>query len=207
MIGPEQDHPNVSRPLWQYWFGRAIAGLLGWDFVGPMPPHRKMVVLSGPHTSNWDFVLMVCASFIYRVRILAMAKDSLFRFPMGPLMRALGCVPIDRTSPHGVVDQMVKLVNRSESILVIIPASGTRKRKDHWRSGFYWLARKANIPIAMSYTDYRTKTAGFKGALHTTDDIAADMDRIREVYSEVMPKFIENRSDIRLRDEGEADEV
>ena len=201
MIGADQAHPHVRRPRWQHWLGRGSARLLGFEIVGPMPDEPKMVVLSGPHTSNWDFVHMVNASLVYRADIRVMAKESLFRFPLGPLVRAAGAMPIDRSSSHGVVDQMVALFERSERLLLVVPAAGTRRRRDHWKSGFYWVAHRAQVPIALSYIDYDNKRAGFRGVVRTTGDVSADMDRVRAMYADIRGKHPQNRSEIRLRDE------
>jgi 1-acyl-sn-glycerol-3-phosphate acyltransferase len=201
VIEAEQPHPHLERPLWQYWLGRGTARLLGFDFEGPLPVEPKMVILSGPHTSNWDFVHMVCAAFIYRAPMRVMVKDSLFRPPLGALVRAIGAFPIDRSSAHGVVDQMVRLFEEHERLLLVVPASGTRSRRDHWKSGFYWVAHRAKVPIALSYIDYDNKKAGFRGLMWTTGDVKADMDRIRAAYADIRGKHPQNRSEIRLRDE------
>ncbi|MFT4623659.1 MAG: 1-acyl-sn-glycerol-3-phosphate acyltransferase [Myxococcota bacterium] len=201
MIVPADDHPHATRPRWHAWIGRFIARLLGWDFVEPFPTDKKMVVLSGPHTSNWDFLFMSCAALIYRAEIRAMAKASAFRFPMGPLVRSIGALPIDRSGAHGVVDQMVQLFNSSERLLLVIPASGTRSKRPYWRSGFYWVAHQAQVPLALSYLDYENKRAGILCTLRTTGDIHADMERIRQAYAHIRGKYPENRSEIRLKEE------
>ena len=113
-------------------------------------------------------------------------------------------MPIDRSSRHGVVDQMVQQFAEHDRLLLVIPASGTRKRLDHWKSGFYWVAHKAKVPMALCYMDYAKKEAGFKDLIHTTGDVSADMDKVRAAYADVQPKYIANRSDIRLRDETKA---
>lgn len=204
MIEPPEEHPLVTRPRWQYRFGVWMARLLGWTFTDPLPDEPKMVVISGPHTSNWDGIVLWMAVLIYRVEVTAMAKDTLFKIPLaGWFFRRMGGLPIDRSKAMGVVDQMVALFSERDHLLLVVPAAGTRKKQDHWKSGFYWVAHKAQVPIGLSYMDYDNKRAGFFGTLRTTGDVTADMDRIREAYRDIRGKNPQDRSTIRLRDEGE----
>lgn len=199
---PPSDSIHATRPLWQYRLGRFIAWLLGWTVTDTMPDEPQMVVISGPHTSNWDGIILLMAVLVYRCRVMAMGKDSLFELPLlGRFFRFMGGIPIDRHAPNGVVGQMVELFDTHERLILVVPASGTRSRRDHWKSGFYWVAHQAGVPIGLSYMDYENRIAGFRGVLHTTGDVKADMDRIRETYADIAGKHPANRSDIRLREE------
>ena len=132
--------------------------LTGWRVVGVMPQAATLVLIVAPHTSNWDFpVGLVCG---YASRILSiwpygfLAKDSLFWWPLGPMLRWLGAIPVDRRAPNAVVDQMaVEFASRERFLLAITP-EGTRRRTASWRSGFYHIARAARVPIVPVAFDY-----------------------------------------------------
>lgn len=205
MIDPSDSHPLVTRPRWQYRLGLGLAWLLGWTIDDPLPDESKMVVISGPHTSTWDGLILLMAVLVYRVHVTAMAKAEAFEWPLfGRFLRAMGGIPIDRSAPNGVVGQMVDLFAARESLFLVVPAAGTRSKRDHWKSGFYWVAHTAGVPIGLSYMDFDNKRAGFFGTLRTTGDVKADMDKIREGYKDIRGGVPANRSAIRLRDEDRA---
>ena len=116
-------------------------------------------------------------------------------------MRRLGGIPIIREEQRGVVDYMVELFNTSTQLSVLIPPEGTRSKKDYWKSGFYWIAHGAQVPIVCTYLDFGRKEAGVGLTFVPTGNVKADMDRIREFYSGIQAKFPENTSQIRFREE------
>lgn len=130
-----------------------------------------------------------------------MGKDTLFKKPFGKIMRWLGGIPIDRSSEHGVVGQIVKQFNESRKLVVTIAPSGTRKKRDYWKSGFYWIAYTAKVPILCGYLDYSRKKACLGLSFLPTGDIKKDMDRIREFFVGIRGKNPELTTRIRLLDE------
>jgi 1-acyl-sn-glycerol-3-phosphate acyltransferase len=189
----------------KYWIGRVWMGVFGWDVVGQVPPGGKFVVVGAPHTSGWDFPFTLAAVYIFRLRISWMGKDTLFKKPFGGIMRWLGGIPINRDSEHGVVDQIAKQFRESEKLVVAIGPSGTRKKKDYWKSGFYWIAHTAQVPILCGYLDYGQKKACLGLSFVPTGDIKEDMDRIREFYQDIQGKYPELTTRIRLVDEKTTD--
>jgi len=180
-----------------YEFGRAcfltLYQMAGWRIAGEIPPDRKMVVIAAPHTTNWDLPIMLAVAFHYRVDLKWMGKDSLFKGPFGWLMHALGGIPIDRSKANNVVDQMVKIYNDTDDLLVAIPPEGTRSKVRYWKTGFYNIAHGARIPIAYGYLDYKNKTGGIGGKLITSGDYDADLEKIKAFYGKITGKF-EDRS-------------
>lgn len=180
---------------------RALLRLVGWKVVGDRPTEPKLIVIAAPHTSNWDFVLMLAMARVFDLRISWMGKDTLFRPPFGSLMRWLGGIPVRRDASHNLVDQMVERFAESDRLVLAIPPEGTRTRADYWRSGFYHIARGAGVPVAPSVLDYRHKTGGFGPTITLSGDVAADMDRIRAVYEGVAGKHPSRQGPVRLREE------
>ncbi|HVZ48108.1 MAG TPA: lysophospholipid acyltransferase family protein [Gemmatimonadaceae bacterium] len=146
--------------------GRAALRLAGWRFAGDVPDLPKVVFIVAPHTSNWDFIVGVAGMFALGLRITFLGKASLFRWPLGPVMRWLGGFPVDRSAAHNVVDQTVDLVRRSRHIALGLAPEGTRRKRARWRTGFHYVAAGAGVPIVPVALDYGTRTIRFFGA-HT----------------------------------------
>jgi 1-acyl-sn-glycerol-3-phosphate acyltransferase len=184
-------------------FGKSVLALRGWKIAGALPEREKYVLIAAPHTSNWDLVYMLCIAFVLDMKINWMGKDSLFKPPLGFLLSWLGGVAIDRSKTNNVVQAMADEFTTRDRLILAVPPSGTRGRKDHWKSGFYHIAKVAQVPIVMGYLDYATKTGGF-GPNHLIPggDLSADMDAIREFYGTISGKFPDKVSPARLRDEG-----
>lgn len=180
---------------------RAFLRLTGWKVVGGPPDAPKCVVIAAPHTSNWDLVFMLAMAGALGIRVSWMGKDTIFRAPFGSIMRRLGGIPVRRHAAHNVVEQMVDAFGATDRLLLAIPAEGTRSKTDHWKSGFYHIARGANVPVVPSYLDYGRKQGGFAPPIVLTGDIPADMDRFRAVYAGVTGRRPTDQGPVRLREE------
>ena len=176
---------------------------LGWRVGGTQPNLDRYVLIAAPHTSNWDFPLMLAFAAVYDMRISWMGKHSLFKPPWGFFMRALGGVPIKRDRNHNVVEAMVETFNQSKKLVLVVPTEGTRKRVDYWKSGFYHIAHQANVPIVPSFLDWGSKCGGFGPALIPTGDVVADMQYFRDFYAGMRGKFHDQFGPIVLREEAE----
>jgi len=205
MHGPEITHRGPSTGRFLYWVGRLWMWLAGWDTEGEPPPEvEKAVLIAAPHTTNWDLFHMLAAAWVYRIDVSYLAKHTLFRPPLGWILRYLGGIPIDRSAPHGVVQQVADRITAAERILVAVPPEGTRSRRDYWKSGFYWIALTAQVPLMCGFLDYARKRAGIGLCFVPTGDISADMDRLRDFYRPIQGKYPEQTSTMRLRDEDAA---
>lgn len=155
----------------------------GWRFAGEgFPDLRKFVIIVAPHTSNWDFLVGVMAKYAIGLRGTFLGKDTLFRFPLGLLMRWLGGFPVDRFSKHDVVTQTVQLVQNADRVIIALSPEGTRKAVPRWRSGFWWIANKARIPIVPVAFDFSTKTIRIFPPFVTTDDPDRDIPALRALF-------------------------
>ena len=152
-----------------------------------LPPQEhvpdRCVMIAAPHSTNWDFPLTLAIAKVSGIRINWLGKDALFRGPMGPIMRALGGVPIDRSAPGGMVAQLASQFTEHERLVLVVPAEGTRSRTEHWKSGFYRSAEAAGVPIVCAFVDSTTRTGGFGPVVTPSGDLTADMDRIRDFYA------------------------
>jgi 1-acyl-sn-glycerol-3-phosphate acyltransferase len=176
--------------------------VFGFDVEGELPRGvRQAVLIAAPHTSNWDLPHMLAAAFIFRVRLSWMGKHTLFRFPLGPLLRFFNGMPIDRRAPQGMVGQTTARFRQGDPFILGIPPSGTRKRAAQWKSGFYWIAVEAGVPIVCAYLDYGRRRAGLGFTFVPTGDPKADMARIREFYADKRGKFPESETPPLLKEE------
>ena len=148
--------------------------LTGWQFEGTVPDIPQFVLIVAPHTSNWDFCVGVMAMFALNLRGTFLGKDTLFRWPLGIAMRWLGGVPVDRYSPHNVVEQTVAYFQRRPQMVLALSPEGTRKLLSGWRTGFYFVARGAGVPILPVAFDYPHRTIRLLSLFETTGDQAAD---------------------------------
>jgi 1-acyl-sn-glycerol-3-phosphate acyltransferase len=162
--------------------------LSGWQFEGPVPSEKKYVALAVPHTSNWDGLLLVALLQSIGLQMEWMVKDSWVKSPLGPVLRKVGAVGINRSKHSNVVDQMIEQFAKRDAFVLGIPPEGTRSRADHWRSGFYHIAMGAKVPVVPGYLDFGRKRAGLGPAMMMTGDARGDMDRIRAFYAEKDPK-------------------
>jgi 1-acyl-sn-glycerol-3-phosphate acyltransferase len=184
-----------------YWVARLWMAWFGWDVEGDPPQARKGVVIAAPHTTNWDLPHMLAAAFIFRFKISWLGKDSLFKPPYGWFMRFLGGLPVDRSAPRGLVQQAADMLKAADQLMIAVPPSGTRSFRDHWKSGFYWIAYEAQVPVVCGYLDYARKRACLGFTFVPTGDVKADMDKVRAFYADVKGKFPEQQSLIVLKEE------
>jgi 1-acyl-sn-glycerol-3-phosphate acyltransferase len=186
-------------------FARWLLRVTGWQLIGARPNCDHYVLIAAPHTSNWDFPLMLVFAVAFDIKVTWMAKHSLFYPPMGWIMRALGGMPIVRHKNRNVVAAMVSAFANVQSLVLVVPTEGTRERSEYWKSGFYHIARQARVPIVPSFLDYKRRHGGFGAAFDVTGNVRADMQHFRDVYHGMEGKFPKNFGPIRLREEDEAD--
>ncbi len=173
-------------------FGKAVLGLFGWKVVNQVKIPEKCVFCIAPHTSNWDFFVGLFAyPAIGGKDKKFMIKKDWFAFPFNLFFKAVGGIPVDRSKKVSTVDQIVEACNNTDHFHLAITPEGTRSANSNWKRGFYYIAKKANIPIIIVYFDYKKKEAGLKEIFYPTDDAEADMTAIKEFYRDVTAKYPE----------------
>ena len=180
---------------------RLFLRLAGWQAQGEKPSTSRFVLIAAPHTSNWDLPYILAFAAIYEVKISWMGKHSLFRPPMGWLMKRLGGIPIVRHRKGNIVSQMTQAFQEREELALVVPPEGTRSYVAHWKSGFYHIARSANVPIVFGFLDYEKRLGGFGPTLYPSDDLQHDMNQIRNFYADKIGKYPELCGEIRLKEE------
>ena len=171
------------------WIALLIFRMTGWTTQGHKPDIPRYVIVAAPHTSNWDFIYTLCLSFIYRVNPVIMMKHTWFRWPLGYLFRWLGVIPINQSQSRNVVAQTIAHFDRSDNLILVLAPAGTRKQARNWKTGFYYIARGADVPVVLGFLDYRRKIGGFGPTIQLTDDFEGDMTRIRRFYKTISGKY------------------
>lgn len=167
------------------WLSHLILFIARYKLVGELPKERRVVAIAAPHTSNWDFPVFITLVFLYRMEVRFLGKHTLFKGPMGYLMRWLGGMPVNRGTKDAsaVVSTAVKLFDEDDMVLGIAP-EGTRSNVGKWKTGFYRIAVAADVPILLAYIDSKTRTVGLSHVFYPTGDMEADINKIKAFYAD-----------------------
>jgi len=166
-------------------FSVGFLRLTGWKLEGSLPYHAsKSVFIAAPHTSNWDLPYTLMVAFALRLNIYWMGKQSIFKAPFGGVMRWLGGIPVNREQSTNLVAASAAAIKAADGPLqLIVPPEGTRSKTRYWKTGFYYIALQAEVPIVMAYMDYPSKRSGLGPIFEPSGDIEADMVKIKAFYA------------------------
>jgi len=166
-------------------------------------PGPRGIAIVYPHTSNWDFVIGLLAKWVIDLPIRWVGKESLFRgftgATLGRLMRLWGGRPVDRHHPSGAVEQLAVLLNSEPWFWLGLSPEGTRRRTEHLRSGFYYLALKLDLPVALAYIDYRRREIGVDRFVRMSGNIDRDLEMLRNFYADKVGRFPEKATPIAFK--------
>ncbi|MGE5373047.1 MAG: 1-acyl-sn-glycerol-3-phosphate acyltransferase [Solirubrobacterales bacterium] len=173
--------------LFFFWF-------FGWKFQGGLPGEiKRCVMVAAPHTSNWDFVIARAAFYRMNVPVrFVIKREWLHKFWVGGLLRESGAVGVNREKSMNKVDALAALLAGEEDIIMLIPPEGTRNRVPKWKTGFYYAALKARVPIVLSYLDYGKRIAEIGPWFMPTGDFQADMELLKSYYKDIKGRYPEN---------------
>ena len=174
--------PRVRPNAFARWFGRTLLKMGGWRMVGAFPDLPRVVLIGAPHSSNWDRVWGFDAILALGLDIRILGKHQLFWWPMGPILRRLGVIAVDRSAAHGVVEQAAALITAQEKFWFGLAPEGTRKPVERWKPGFWKIAKAANVPVVPAYFHYPDRVIGIGPVFELGDDMHADIARIRAWY-------------------------
>lgn len=183
---------HETYPKWLGGFGSGVLRLLGWRAVSHVEKLPKCVIVCAPHNTNWDLFFFLLGTLVYRMPAGFTMKKSWFFWPLGALWRWLGGVPIDRSKRGNTVDQVAEAFQTRPVLRLGIPPEGTRSAVKHWKTGFYWIARKAGVPILLAHIDYAGKQLTLSAYVHPGEDPEADLAEIAAHYTEhygLTPEF------------------
>jgi 1-acyl-sn-glycerol-3-phosphate acyltransferase len=175
--------PRTRPSHFARWIARSVLHACGWRVVGAFPDAPRAVLIGAPHSSNWDGFLGLLVKVALGVDVRIFAKHQLFWWPLGPLLRRLGVIEVNRSATGGFVDQIIDRFGREERLWVGIAPEGTRKRVERWKPGFWKIAKGAGVPVVPAYFHYPDKIIGIGEPFLLSDDMEADMARIRAWYA------------------------
>jgi 1-acyl-sn-glycerol-3-phosphate acyltransferase len=169
------------------WVGRTALHAAGWELTGTIPDLPRFVCIVAPHTSNWDFPVGLAAKWALGFHVTWLGKDALFRPPLGWFMRAVGGMPVDRRTPNALVERTAQAFAEREQLVLVLAPEGTRDKVTKWRSGFWHIARAANVPVVCAAIDWSRKQVRFGPTLDVHPDVEPDVDiaRIKAHYDDV----------------------
>ena len=186
--------PEIRERGW----ARSLLALAGWRVEVTLPPGPKCVIAVYPHTSNWDFFVGYLAKLAAGLPLHFVGKHTIFRWPLGPVLRRMGGIPVDRSAPAGLLPQLLREMEARPWMWLAIAPEGTRAKVDRWKSGFYRLAVAAKVPIGLAYIDYAARVVGLTTYLAPTGDEEVDLARIRAAYAGKVGKRPELAGEIRF---------
>ncbi|KOO57455.1 acyltransferase [Rheinheimera sp. KL1] len=181
-------HSNLGQKL-GLWLLKLLGG---WNIQGEVPAHKKMVIAVAPHTSNQDFFVGIAAALALDLKIRFLGKHSIFVWPVKGLLTALGGIPVDRSHTRGVVGQVVAEFEQSDALLLGLSPEGSRKKVAQWRSGFWHIAKQADVPICLVGLDYQSKQFVFGPCLTPGENFADDLQQMRTFFQQMTAKYPEN---------------
>lgn len=197
LVPPGRRHP------WLAAFARGLLALFGWHVRYDGLPGPKGIAIVYPHTSNWDFVIGLLAKWALDLPIRWVGKESLFRgltgATLGRLMRLWGGRPVDRQNARGAVQQLAELMNAEPWFWLGLSPEGTRRHTGYIRSGFYHLALKLDLPVALAYIDYRTREVGVTEFMRMSGDQPRDLEALRRFYADKVGRYPQQASTIAFR--------
>ena len=167
------------------WLAKRIFALGRWQTLGEIPAIDKAVFIAAPHTSNWDGFWLLVYKFVVDVDVSFLAKDSLFWWPLGPVLSAMGAMPIDRSDAGGIVPQLVRAFEEKDHLFLALAPEGTRSWRPHWKTGFHRIAQAAQVPVVLAHIDYEKREVGIGPALPEGRSLEEDFVDIRAYYAGV----------------------
>jgi 1-acyl-sn-glycerol-3-phosphate acyltransferase len=179
---------------------KAVIKLLGWKAVGKMPNAPKYILVGYPHTSNYDTLIGIFIFLSMGVHIKWIGKQSLFKGPVGWLLKKTGGIPVNRQKSQNFVKNIQTVFNKYDRLVIALSPEGTRQKTDFWRTGFYYMALAAQVPIVLGYLDYPTKTGGFGPLIWPSGNIKQDMEKIRAFYQGIHGKYPQLEGAIRIKE-------
>ena len=168
-----------------------ILRMAGWTVKGEKPKEKQYVFVAAPHTSNWDFPLARLTNSQLEIKLKMLMKQSWFIFPLNYILNYLGVIPIDRSESGGVIGGIVEKFNTIDDFIFVIAPEGTRSYVESWKTGFYRIAEKAKVPIALAYVDYEKKETGIGPMIYPSGDMVKDFEKIMDFYRTISPRFPE----------------
>lgn len=178
---------------------KIILKIIGWHVDITLPEEKKFVLIGAPHTTNWDLPIGLLCFWSAQVHLTWVGKKQLFVGPIGYILRALGGIPVDRSIHTGFIEQIAQQFNNRKEMVFGLTPEGTRSKTEYWKTGFYYIALQAKVPICLAYVDYPSRTFGMGEIIMPTGDIDKDFKLIKSFYQYKKGKYSQNQGPIRIK--------
>ncbi len=192
-VTPQSDDIGATVPrrgnAFTRWLARCYLKLGGWRLIGVVPDAPRFIIIGAPHTSNWDFMIVMATAISLNVRVSWMGKHTLFDGFGGGFLRWMGGIPVNRNSPEGVVGENVRAFRESDGLVLCITPEGTRGESGEWKTGFHRIAREAAVPILLAAFDYENRVVWLGPTIEASVDVDADMAMIRNHYEGIKGRY------------------
>ena len=179
---------------------KIILKLIGWHVDVTLPQEKKFVVIGAPHPTNWDLPIGLLSFWSISIHLTWVAKKQLFVGPLDYIFRAMGGIPVDRSVHTGFIEQIAHQFNSRDEMVFGITPEGTRSKTEYWKTGFYYIALEAGVPVCLAYVDFPSRTFGFGEMLYPSGDIKKDFEKIKLFYENKVGKKPENQGPVKMRD-------
>ncbi len=189
---------DTERKSLKQQIGLFIARAVGWQVILAQPLPERCVIVGAPHTSGLDLAVLFIFMLVLDVPIHWMAKSDIFPGPLGWLLMRLGGIPVNRRERTDMVKRMAGEFKGKQSFRLVICPEGTRQKAGHWKTGFYYIAREAGVPIVLGYPDWGRRVVGYQSMITPSGDIQADMRFIRDYYSHIRGRYANQQGEIKL---------
>jgi 1-acyl-sn-glycerol-3-phosphate acyltransferase len=170
--------------------------------VGDPPTEFPCVIVGAPHTSNWDYLMMLGVAWSNGLNPFWLGKKEMFEGPLTPFFRWTRGMPVDRDDPTGLIEEVLEASRKYDKFALVITPEGTRKKGEYWKSGFRRIAKEGNMPVKLAFPRGQGREAGFGPMLRVTDDLVSDMEELRAFYKDKPGIVPANATPPRLREEG-----
>jgi 1-acyl-sn-glycerol-3-phosphate acyltransferase len=178
---------------------KIILKLIGWRVDIALPDEKKFVLIGAPHTTNWDLPIGLLCLWSASIHLTWVAKKQLFAGPFDFFFRALGGIPVDRSVHTGFIEQIAHQFDNAEKMIFGLTPEGTRSKTAYWKTGFYYIALQAKVPICLAYVDYPSRTFSLGEMLYPSGDIVKDFELIKIFYQDKKGKYQKNQGPVRIR--------
>ncbi|MBT3851697.1 MAG: acyltransferase [Gammaproteobacteria bacterium] len=177
------DHLRANRPRILRFIGKAAMKITGWKTVGHFPRDERVVLVVGPHTSNWDFVVAMSAVLSWDINIHWVGKHSIFKKGFRRVLRKMGGIPVNRANPDALKEEIVDITNKYKGFIIGLAPEGTRKKVERLKTGFLRIANDTNSKIMLAGIDFSNKTIELGEFFSPSGDVEQDLNNIKHYFS------------------------
>jgi len=177
------EHLIANRPRILKLIGKGLMKLTGWKTTGHFPKHERVVLVVGPHTSNWDFIVAMSAVLSWDIHIHWLGKHSIFKKGFRRILKSLGGIPVNRANPQDLMDEIQAIASQYQGFIIGMAPEGTRKKVERLKTGFLRIATQTNSKIMLAGIDFSNKTIQLGEFFTPSGDIEKDLENIKSYFS------------------------